>query len=91
MFSDIRFCSFYSRRQKDYTYHSFLPDDAHAVLNTRQPVWDLCEVILAHGLLLDGERTVVRRHHVQSIAARERDKGSHWILQKSEQTLMDSM
>ena len=30
---------------------------------------DLCEVVLAHGSLFDGERTVIGRHDVQSVTA----------------------
>lgn len=40
-------------------YHSSLPDDAHAVLDAREPVGDLGEVVFAHSFLFDGERTVV--------------------------------
>lgn len=60
---------FSRREQRSYTYHSFLPDDAHAILNTRKPVGDLCEIILPHGSLFDGEWTVVRAHNVQSVTA----------------------
>ncbi len=69
-------CSSLAARQKQrsYTYHSFLPDDAHAILNARKPVGNLCEIILAHGSLFDGERTVVRRHDVQSVAAAEKSE-----------------
>lgn len=50
------------------TYHSFLPDDAHAVLDAGEPVRDLGEIILSHGSLLDGEGTVVRCHNVEGVA-----------------------
>lgn len=51
---------------------------------------DLCEVILAHGLLFDGERTVVGGHHIQSIAAGKRHKAWRSSPQESEETLLDS-
>lgn len=61
-------CSLAARQeQKSYTYHSFLPDDAHAILNARNPMRDLCEIILAHGFLFNGERTVVGPHNIQSV------------------------
>lgn len=41
------------------TYHSSLPDDAHAVLYAAHAVWDLGEVLLAHSFLLRGERPVI--------------------------------
>lgn len=44
-----------------YTYHSFLPNDTHAILNAWESMRDFGEVILAHGSLFDGERAVVRR------------------------------
>lgn len=50
-----------------FAYHSSLPDDTHAVLDARDSVGDLCEVILAHSLLFGGEGTVVRRHYVQRV------------------------
>jgi len=55
------------QEQESNTYHSLLPDDAHAILNARKPVGDLCEIILAHGFLVDGKWAVVRCHHVQSV------------------------
>lgn len=55
--------------QRGLTYHSFLPYDTHAVLDAGEPVGDLCEIILSHGSLLDGERTVVRRHNIERVAA----------------------
>lgn len=55
--------------QKGLTYHSFLPDDAHAILDAGEPVGDLGEIILSHGSLLDGVGTVVRCHNVQGVAA----------------------
>lgn len=72
------------QEQKSYTYHSFLPDDAHAILNTRKPVGDLCEIILAHGSLFDGEWTVVGPHNIQSVtAAKQRERWkSHLLLQR---------
>lgn len=60
--------------QKSYTYHSFLPNDAHAILNAREPMRDLREIILAHGFLFDGEWAVVRRHDIQSVTAGETEK-----------------
>lgn len=54
--------------KKGLTYHSFLPDDAHAVLDAREPVRDLGEIILSHGSLLDGEGTVVRCDNVERVA-----------------------
>lgn len=54
---------------KTNAYHSFLPDHAHAVLNTRKAVRNLCEIVLAHSFLFDGERTVVWRHNVQTVTA----------------------
>lgn len=70
------------QEQKSSTHHSFLPDDAHAILNAWKPVGDLREVILAHGPLLDGECTVVGPHNVQSVTAakQERDGRSHVLL-----------
>lgn len=62
------------REQKSYTYHSFLPDDAHAILNAREPVGDLCEIVLAHGSLFDGEWTVVGRHDIQSVTVAEQSE-----------------
>lgn len=32
---------------------------------------DLCEIVLAHGSLFDGERTVLRCNNIQSVAAGE--------------------
>lgn len=52
-----------------FAYHSSLPDDTHAVLDARDSVGDLCEVILAHSLLFGGKGTVVRHHYVQSVTA----------------------
>lgn len=53
-----------TQEQKSHTYHPFLPDDAHTVLNARKPMRDLCEIILAHGFLFDGEWTMVRPHNI---------------------------
>lgn len=39
---------------------------------------DLCEIILAHGSLFDGEWTVVGRHNIQSVtAAKQSETESH--------------
>lgn len=59
---------------KSHTHHSFLPDDAHAVLNPGVSVGDLGEIILAHGSLFDGEGPVVRRHNIQGVAAAEQSR-----------------
>lgn len=63
-----------SQEQRSYTYHSFLPDDAHTILNPRKPVGDLCKIILAHGPLFDGEWTVVRPQNIQSVTAAQQSE-----------------
>lgn len=35
---------------------------------------DLCEIILAHGSLFDGEWTVVGRHNIQSVTVAEQSE-----------------
>lgn len=72
--TDVLFVKQPDRKQKSYTYHSLLPDDTHAVLNAREPVGDLGEVVLAHGSLFDSEWAVVGRHDVQSVTASEQNQ-----------------
>lgn len=86
--TDVLFVWQPGRKQKSYTYHSLLPDDAHAVLNAREPVGDLGEVILAHGSLFDGEWAVVGRHDVQSVAANEQNKTEGSLLSPKAQVLL---
>lgn len=44
---------------------------------------DLCEIILAHGSLFDGEWTVVRPHNIQSVTAAEQSETEGHIYYRS--------
>ncbi|KAF3841104.1 hypothetical protein F7725_006966 [Dissostichus mawsoni] len=61
----------YEKRKKT---HSFIPDEAHPLLNSVNTFWNLSEVILADGLLGHAEGTVSTASHAQVSTAGQRNK-----------------
>ena len=53
-----------------FTYHSFLPDERHSILNSIDSIRDLPEVILALCLLVGIKRTVVCARQLKVIATK---------------------
>ena len=53
------------------TYHSFLPDNRHPVLNPINPIWNLSKIISPHGFLFCAEGTIICPRELKVIAATE--------------------